>query len=94
MTTDRVWPTPQTNGSTRLDTAAPWITYHYPYTDDEGVALGVAVIDATCHLCDTTERVTIPMGPDPKDDVVPPSGFSVQRSDFTMRHLHGRRTRG
>jgi len=89
---DREWPTPLTSGKRTLDTYAPWVTYLYPYTDDEAAALGAAVIDATCITCGNTERITIPMADDPADDDVPPSGISVQRSDFTMRHLHGRRT--
>jgi hypothetical protein len=87
-----VWPIPTSQGMRTRDSYAPWITYHYPYTDDEAAALGVAVIDATCHTCHQIERITIPMAVNPDDDEVPESGISVQRSEFTMRHLHGRRT--
>lgn len=87
------WPEPTTQGMTTFDTYAPWLSYHYPYTDDEAAGLGCAVIDATCHVCQTTERITVPLADDPADDDIPETGISVQRSEYTMRHLHGRRTR-
>lgn len=92
--TDRDWPEPTAQGMVAVDATAPWLSYHYPYTDAEAAALGCAVIDASCLLCHTTERVTIDLAADPADDEYPPSGISIQRSEYTMRHLHGRRTLG
>lgn len=88
------WPKPKTGGMRTVDTFAPWITYHYPYTDVEAATLGFAVIDATCNQCLTTQRITMQFADDPKDDPVPPSGISEQRSLFTMDHLHGGKTSG
>jgi hypothetical protein len=88
----REWPEPRTEGMRAADTFAPWISYHYPYTDDEAASLGCAVIDAHCQHCGITTRIIIPMPDEPSDDEEPPSGISVQRSLFTMDHLHGMRT--
>lgn len=88
------WPVPSTLGKSTTDMFAMWITYHFPYTDEEAGELGMAVIDATCAVCGHTERITIPMPKDPADDVYPVSGISEERSLFTMAHLHGRRTSG
>jgi hypothetical protein len=90
----QTWPTPETAGLRTIDTFAPWISYHFPYTDREAAGLGMAVIDASCHVCERTTRINIPLAENPEDDEYPASGISAERSNFTMEHLHGRKTRG
>jgi hypothetical protein len=90
---EAAWPTPETIGMTTVETNLPFVTYHYPYTDDEIALIGSMAVDATCHMCGDTTRIAIRVAADPADDEVPAAGYHHSRMTWLMDHLHGRKLR-